>query len=649
MRHPQQSSWPAADLLIWQTLMDAPAAASPLEIDLTAEAPFRVGRASVDPVSREARFDETNERIQPQNLKVLIALARGRGRVVTREQLVDQCWDGRFVGEDVINRAISTLRQFAERAEGFRIETVPRAGYRLVETKAGTQVGWRRVAVLAAVAAIATALLLWFLGARNNSPEPPAPTIALLPFSAATSDAGARQLAAATRDSLAHTFSQTQFRVTLLDSRSQSGNPPADFFITGEVRGDSGKFVATVRMEESAHQIIVYSHRFEANRRDAHLLADQIGGQVAGAIGWTVPFLMLDRKHPSDPAVTAQLFQEIDLDNVKVLKAYETSRRLARRYPNSALVQVYLAYNSAFALAELPREERAEAAAQGRVAADKARALAPEFGEPYVPWCLLHSRVQTGGCEDRLRAGMRADPDAPFVDWFLADRLKDVGRFREALELATQSLAHDPFVPTKIGLTLRMLDALGNTVEAEKLYQSGNQSWLNKTDIFYDRVSGMMDRGDLDAVVRFEDAVGRANWPNGYQSAAPLAAAVRSNSAEETRRACAEYDPLSLNAIMCVAALARVGDLDSAFAFAARIYPPRVGRTPQEEDRIWLDSPFVAGTEYIVSPSTAPLRRDQRYLELAQQVGLLSYWRNGRLPDFCRPPAEPVCSALKRH
>lgn len=102
-------------------------------INLSSEAKFRVGAATVDPVAHEATYNGSPERIQPQNLKVLLALARKRELVVTRDELIDCCWDGRIVGDDVIHRAISTLRQFAARAGGFAIETVPRSGYRLTE------------------------------------------------------------------------------------------------------------------------------------------------------------------------------------------------------------------------------------------------------------------------------------------------------------------------------------------------------------------------------------------------------------------------------------------------------------------------------------------------------------------------------------
>jgi hypothetical protein len=93
---------------------------------------------------------------------------------------------------------------------------------------------------------------------------------------------------------------------------------------------------------------------------------------------------------------------------------------------------------------------------------------------------------------------------------------------------------------------------------------------------------------------------------------------------------------------------AELGDLDSSFVLADQLYPNRIGRTPAEEDRIFLDRPFVNGTEYIVGPGAAAMRRDPRYIEVARRVGLLAYWQSGGLPDFCRTRAEQTCSTLLR-
>ncbi len=69
--------------------------------------------------------------IEPRIMQVLVALARRRGEVVSRSELIDACWGGRIVGEDAINRGIAGVRRLSEASGAFQIETVPRVGYRL--------------------------------------------------------------------------------------------------------------------------------------------------------------------------------------------------------------------------------------------------------------------------------------------------------------------------------------------------------------------------------------------------------------------------------------------------------------------------------------------------------------------------------------
>src|SRR3954451_20551917 len=115
--------------------MDRPVSLEARRIDLAVEPAFNLGFARVDPPAHEIITGGTQARIQPQTLKVLIALRDRSGQVVSRHELADRCWDGRIVGEDVINRCILLLRRVTAESGGCRIETVPRAGYRLVETQ----------------------------------------------------------------------------------------------------------------------------------------------------------------------------------------------------------------------------------------------------------------------------------------------------------------------------------------------------------------------------------------------------------------------------------------------------------------------------------------------------------------------------------
>jgi Tfp pilus assembly protein PilF len=67
-------------------------------------------------------------------MQVLVALAGADGAVVSREDLISRCWDGRIVGENAINRVISRVRSLgATLGDGaFRIETINKVGYRLI-------------------------------------------------------------------------------------------------------------------------------------------------------------------------------------------------------------------------------------------------------------------------------------------------------------------------------------------------------------------------------------------------------------------------------------------------------------------------------------------------------------------------------------
>jgi hypothetical protein len=156
----------------------------------------------------------------------------------------------------------------------------------------------------------------------------------------------------------------------------------------------------------------------------------------------------------------------------------------------------------------------------------------------------------------------------------------------------------------------------------------------------------MIDRGSHSDIERLEKELGPANFPDGYEALSRIAAAARIRSAAAARKVCSLRATDQLKDLYCMLVFAELGDLDASFVLADQLYPNRVGRTPAEEDRIFLDRPFVNGTEYIVGPGAAPMRRDPRYVEVARRVGLLAYWRSGRPPDFCHTRVEQICSTL---
>jgi DNA-binding winged helix-turn-helix (wHTH) protein len=144
---------------------------------LAHQPPFRVGAAEVRPATCEVVAAGRREVLQPRVMQVLAALADRRGEVMSREDLLNRCWGGRIVGEDAIQRCVARLRRLADAFGGFRLETIPRVGYRLVETGAPPPPAQRRPwALLAAFAATAGLAVVWSRAAsasRTARPKSP--------------------------------------------------------------------------------------------------------------------------------------------------------------------------------------------------------------------------------------------------------------------------------------------------------------------------------------------------------------------------------------------------------------------------------------------------------------------------------------------
>ncbi len=506
--------------------------------------------------------------------------------------------------------------------------------------------GWAIAAVLAVVA-IAGAIFL-YLSASDGGAGESKPTIALLPFTTSSPDPQLRELAAQTRESVAHMLSQSGMPVRSLSAAPTNGNSTGNFLMSGELSKSGDKLVATVRLDHVGRQVTVLSHRVEAGPDEVQDLPERTGAQIAGSIAWAAPLIMLEERHPSDPAVLADLYGQLgSAGTLGTTRVYQTMQRAVAKAPNSAFAQVSLAFATAFSFEELPRQERPAAVIAGRRAAERAKAIAPEFGDSYGAWCYLHTETRWVECEDRLREGRRMDPDAPFLNTFLANTLRSVGRYEESVEVARLALARDPYVDMKLGGMLRSLESKGDEKEASELHRQGLKWWPEASGgFFWNRMAGRIDRGDFAGVVRLEKEVGAKALPSDYRQSGPLLAAIEAKSSAGVARFCANAKPFPL-IVRCFAAYIAVGDLDQAYAMAAELYPKRVGRTPAETERIWLDDPSgVAPPSLITASGSAPMRRDPRYLQLVERIGLLAYWRSGRPPDFCRKQPEPICAQL---
>src|SRR5947209_4404210 len=101
-------------------------------VELGHEPDFVLAAIEIRPSRREIVGAGLQETVEPRVMQVLVALARAKGEILTRDDLIESCWDGLIVGEDAINRCIGRLRKVAEASgNAFAVETIPRVGYRL--------------------------------------------------------------------------------------------------------------------------------------------------------------------------------------------------------------------------------------------------------------------------------------------------------------------------------------------------------------------------------------------------------------------------------------------------------------------------------------------------------------------------------------
>ena len=101
--------------------------------DLALRPDLQIGPMLLSPSRRFFEGAGGHAHVEPLIMQVFLLLLDAGGKVVTRNELFDQCWGGVIVGDDSLNRAIARIRRMGGQVapDFFEIETIPRTGYRL--------------------------------------------------------------------------------------------------------------------------------------------------------------------------------------------------------------------------------------------------------------------------------------------------------------------------------------------------------------------------------------------------------------------------------------------------------------------------------------------------------------------------------------
>ena len=300
-------------------------------IDLSKAGDFDIGGMRVSPAHRQVCMNLDCRELEPRVVQVLVALASARPNVVSRDQLIQQCWDGRIVGDDALNRCIVALRHLARdfSPEPFSIETVPRVGYSLVERPGGNNPTAQRKTRMTLIAVCSSLLLLIgvlaFALPRLFSAEGAPASIALLPFRS-LSHGDPYFAEGIGEEILSHLARDPQFRVAGRTSSSEFG-PDAtasdvgrrlhvDYIVEGSVRRQGDEVRVNADLVKASDGSRVWAESYDGKLDDIFAIQQSVGSAIAAA---------LRRKLVRNAAAPASL-----VTNGEAYNLYLTARGLIR-------------------------------------------------------------------------------------------------------------------------------------------------------------------------------------------------------------------------------------------------------------------------------------------------------------------------------
>ena len=486
---------------------DVPPDRRSARIDLSETGDFDLGGLRVSPAHREVQMNGERRELEPRVAQVLVALASARPGVVSRDRLIEQCWDGRIVGDDALNRCIVALRHLAKEfsPEPFTIETVPRVGYCLVEKGSAVRsadVGAKRKIVAAALLAIlligALAIGWWRFGRSEPAPA----SIAVMSFrNLSTGDPYFAE--GIGEEIVGQLASEPQFRVAGrasarelgpdADAREVARRLNVDYVLEGSVRRQGERVRVNAGLVRASDGIRLWSDTYEGELDDIFAIQQRIGAAIAAA---------LKRKLVRAPTLSGPLVTKGEAYNL-----YLTARSLIRTNnrrmgPTAvALLQEAIRLDPGYAPAWVglagattlqgalgDHESYIAAMRQVRGYALQAARLAPDLGEAHRALGSTFGYGDPRGIAHLKRAA-ELDPNSAENLMGLGTALGATGEFGGELAAYRRANEIDPLWYRTTGIIAQAMAEMGDRAGAEAIARRSLPDKEVNLDILLGRIA----------------------------------------------------------------------------------------------------------------------------------------------------------------
>lgn len=454
------------------------------------------------------RKADADVRLRPKSFEVLCYLVENRGRLVSKDELLNAVWGRTVVTEGSITQCLIDIRRTLGDKSQSLIRTVPRRGYIFDapvsrpspdrrDTRSNAQAANAPARVIGnrvkwiAAACVLPALVAAWLSVGMRATKPPGTevpqirySIAVLPFVDLSPEQDQAHLADGVAeeilDLLAHVpalrviarTSSFSFKGTNADIGTIATKLRVAYVVEGTVRKSSDRIRITAKLVSAATGSPVWSQTYDPMLEDAFAVETEIATAVAQALNVTLASVaQRDRRAPMNSEAFSLYLQgrffhnrraPRDLD--RAVQLYEEALRLDPRHAR-AWAGLAAAYRVQVGEGVVSKDI---GAAKRRFAVEQALRHDPDLPEAHVEAARLASDDgDATSAADHGRKAVASQPDNPFVLTHSANVAAWSDRIDESIALARRVVALDPLAAVSRNHLANLLLAAGRFEEAK--------------------------------------------------------------------------------------------------------------------------------------------------------------------------------------
>jgi TolB-like protein/Tfp pilus assembly protein PilF len=278
----------------------------------SAPSDLQVGDWHVQPTLNQIRHDDTVRHLEPQLIDLLVFLASNDGRVVSKDQIIEKVWEGRFIAEATLTRSIADLRRAlgdnSQRPQ--YIETIAKRGYRLVAPVSEVRPPERSQTVTSESASPMASSIELDRNRVDTHAAQPEPSVVVLPFSNFGADTD-RYFCEGLTEEVINALTRVQdlrviSRTSAFAARARGGDI-ADIgrslgvthAIEGSVRRADRRIRVTAQLVRVSDHCHIWSERYDRDVDDVFAIQDDIADEIARRLQLTLPRLLRPSSAPT--------------------------------------------------------------------------------------------------------------------------------------------------------------------------------------------------------------------------------------------------------------------------------------------------------------------------------------------------------------